>query len=368
VRVHHVARARHVCTGDAADQVREAVGLLVERGALDDPGDDAAIIERVPATGGAGPVIGVVLEPDRAHLGRELLGAAASVAAELGGRVTALTLEAPHSAVLGSWGSDEVVAIDGDLVEEDVARVVAEWATDESAWAVLAPSTAWGREVAGRAAARLGAGLTGDAIDLELADGRLIAWKPAFGGQLVAAIRASSPVQMATIRAGMLPQLAPRASTATVRSLTTRSRGRVQVVSRTREDDLDLLAEARVVVGVGLGGLAPDDYPRLDPLLRVLGAELGATRKVTDNGWMPRARQIGITGRTIAPRLYVALGTSGKFNHMVGVRRAGTVLAVNRDRDALVFDAADIGIVGETLEVASLLAGELERVQAGVVG
>ena len=153
-----------------------------------------------------------------------------------------------------------------------------------------------------------------------------------------------------------------------MRSLTTRPRGRVQVVSRTRDDDLDRLAEARVVVGVGLGGLAPDDYPQLDPLLRVLGAELGATRKVTDKGWMPRARQIGITGRTIAPRLYVALGTSGKFNHMVGVRRAGTILAVNRDRDALVFAAADIGIVGETLEVASLLAGELERVKARVPG
>jgi len=98
----------------------------------------------------------------------------------------------------------------------------------------------------------------------------------------------------------------------------------------------------------------------------VLRAELGATRKVTDKGWMARARQIGITGRTIAPRLYVALGTSGKFNHVVGVRRAETVLAVNRDPDALVFDAADIGIVGDVLEVASMLAAELERAQAGV--
>jgi electron transfer flavoprotein alpha subunit len=100
----------------------------------------------------------------------------------------------------------------------------------------------------------------------------------------------------------------------------------------------------------------------------VLGAELGATRKVTDKGWLPRARQIGITGRTIAPRLYVALGTSGKFNHMVGVRRAGTVLAVNREREALVFEGADIGIVGDALEVALLLAGELERVTTRVAG
>jgi electron transfer flavoprotein alpha subunit len=366
VRVHRVERARHRCTGDPGEQVREAVGLLVARGALHEPDDEAAAIGRVPATAASGPVVGVVLEPDRAHLGRELLGAAATLAAELRGRVLAVTLETPHAAVLGSWGADEVLAIDGDLVEEDVARVVADWAAGDEPWAVLAPSTAWGREVASRAAARLGAGLTGDAIDLELADQRLIAWKPAFGGQLVAAVRASSPVQMATIRAGMLPQLTPRPATATVRSVTIRPRGRVRVVSRTRDDDLDALAEAPVVVGVGLGGLTPDDYPALDPLLAVLGAELGATRKVTDKGWLPRARQIGITGRTIAPRLYVALGTSGKFNHMVGVRRARTILAVNREPEALVFDSADIGIVGESLEIASLLAAELERVRAGV--
>jgi electron transfer flavoprotein alpha subunit len=364
VRVHRVHRARHRCTGSAAEQVREAVSMLEERGALAEPDDDPVAIERVPETGGRAASVGVVLEPDRAHLERELLGAAASLASELGGRVVALTLATPRATVLGSWGADDVIAIEGDLVEEDVARIVAEWATAEPAWAVLAPSTAWGREVAARAAARLAAGLTGDAVDLEIAQGRLVAWKPAFGGQLVAAITASSPVQMATVRSGMLAQLAPRPSTATVRTLTTRPRERVLVVGRTRDDDLDVLAEARVVVGVGMGGLSPDDYPTLDPLLRVLGAELGATRKVTDKGWLPRSRQIGITGRTIAPRLYLALGTSGKFNHMVGVRRAGTILAVNRDPDALVFDGADIGIVGESIEVAALLTGELERVRA----
>ena len=188
-----------------------------------------------------------------------------------------------------------------------------------------------------------------------------MAWKPAFGGQLVAAIHASSTVQMATVRAGMLAQLTPRATTATVRHVTAHPRRRVRVVARTRDDDLDVLAEAKTVVGIGTGGITPDDYARIEPLREVLGAELGATRKVTDNGWMPRARQIGITGRTIAPHLYVALGTSGKFNHMVGVRAATTVLAVNHDPDALVFDSADIGIVGDAVEAATLLAGELER-------
>ena len=151
---------------------------------------------------------------------------------------------------------------------------------------------------------------------------------------------------------GCSPSSSPRVHRATVtRARRDRPRGRVHVLARTRDDDLDVLAEATVVVGVGQG-VAPEEYPLLEPLRDALGAELAATRKVTDRGWLPRARQVGITGRSIAPRLYVVLGASGKFNHMVGVRAARTVLAVNTDPDALVFDAADVGIVGDWREVA----------------
>jgi electron transfer flavoprotein alpha subunit len=91
----------------------------------------------------------------------------------------------------------------------------------------------------------------------------------------------------------------------------------------------------------------------------VLGAELGATRKVTDKGWLPRARQVGITGRSVAPRLYVSIGASGKFNHAIGVRAARTVLCVNSNPDALMFASADVGIVGDYREVVPLLVAEL---------
>jgi electron transfer flavoprotein alpha subunit len=136
------------------------------------------------------------------------------------------------------------------------------------------------------------------------------------------------------------------------------------VLARTRDDDLDALAEAHAVVGVGQG-IDPVDYEQLEPLCSVLGAELAATRKVTDKGWMPHARQLGITGRAISPRLYVALALGGKFNHMVGVRASGTVIAVNTDRDALVFDAADIGIVGDWRDVVPLLTAELAKLPTG---
>lgn len=347
-----------------AEQVRRAVAELHRRGALSPAGtgDDRAPVP--PAGRADGPVVGVVVEPDRTHLTTELLATAALVAAAVDGRVVALTIDDPQPEVLGPCGADEVVALRGTQVEEDVAAGLAGWAEEIRPWAVIVGSTAWGREVASRAAAHLGAGLTGDAIGLEVADGRLVAWKPAFGGQLVAAITATSPVQMATVRAGMLPHLAPRASTASVSVRTVEPRGRIRLLARTRDDDLDTLAEAHAVVGVGVG-VDPSDYPLLDPLLDALGAELGATRKVTDHGWLPRARQIGITGRSVAPRLFVSIGASGKFNHAVGVRAARTVLCINSAPEALIFGASDIGIVGNYREVVPLLVAELAAV--GVV-
>jgi electron transfer flavoprotein alpha subunit len=354
------------------EQVRRAVGVLSDRGALDAALDDFTDLGSVPPPRGAdtdvapgGPVVGVVVEPGRATLTRELLGSAGSLAAEISGSVVAVTSEPADPdelAVLGGWGADAVVELHGANVEEDVAAGIAAWAEPVQPWAVLVPSTAWGREVASRAAARLGAGLTGDAVGLEVGDGgRLTAWKPAFGGQLVAAITATSAIQMATVRAGVLPKLMPREHVARHSTQAVVARNRVKVLARTRDDDLDTLAEANVVVGVGTG-VAPEEYGALDPLLALLEAELGATRKVTDKGWLPRARQIGITGRSVAPRLYVALGLSGKFNHSVGYRGARTVLAVNSKADALVFDTADVGIVGDWRDVLPLLVAEIQRV------
>ena len=347
-----------------AQQVRDAVELLVERGALAHE-DTTGTSDAVPGPSGTdGRVVAVVVEPDRAHATRELIGTAARLARDIAGRVVAFTvrIDAGEADEYASWGADEIAHAPVANVEDDVALALSGWAADAQPWAVLLGSTAWGREVASRTAARLGAGLTGDAVDLEVDGDRLVAWKPAFGGQLLAAITATSPVQMATVRAGVLPTLAPRAVTRDIptTAVPAESRGRVNVLLRSRDDDIEVLADAEAVIGVGTG-VPPDAYDELEPLRVALGAEFGATRKVTDKGWLPRARQIGITGRAIAPRLFVSLGASAKFNHMMGVRAAGTVLAINPDPDALVFDAADAGIVGDWHDAVPLLVDHLDR-------
>jgi electron transfer flavoprotein alpha subunit len=368
VRVLEIERAHLVLEGTVDEQVDEAVRLLRDRGALDRRREGLAL--EVPAARGAGGLpIAVAIEPDRENLTRELLGAAAGLARDIGGHVVAFA--APPEAevaLLAAAGADALVVVDGADVEEDVAAALASWAAEAEPWAVLLPSTAWGREVASRTAARLGAGLTGDAVGLEVSEVvstgevQLLAWKPAFGGRLVAAIYASSPIQMATVRAGVLPRPALRSTVPPIGTTIVRAqpRGRVRITSSTRDDDVDVLATAQRVVCVG-AGVPPDDYAELQPLLDVLDAELAATRKVTDKGWQPRARQVGITGRSIAPRLYVAIGLSGKFNHAVGVRAAGTVLAINPDRDAPIWDHADVGIVAEWRDVVPLLTARLQE-------
>lgn len=338
------------------EQVRRAVDLLETAGALDPTGNDNDGGGGVVAATGTGParLVGVLVEPDRDALTRELLGAAAA----LGGDVHAIAPTPADPARLGGWGADVITRLRGSTVEEDVARGITRWAQRHQPWVVLAPGTVWGREVASRCAAALDAGLVGDAVELDGTGSRLVAWKPAFGGALVAAITVTSPIQLVTVRAGVLPKLRPRPAVARLAEDRIELAGRVRIVARTRDDDLDALADARTVVGVGQG-VDRKDHPALDPLLDVLGAQLAATRKVTDQGWLPRARQVGITGRSIAPRLYVAIGLSGKFNHMVGVRAATTVLAINDHPDAPVFDCADMGIVGDWHEVVPLLVDEI---------
>ena len=115
-----------------------------------------------------------------------------------------------------------------------------------------------------------------------------------------------------------------------------------------------------MVVSVG-AGVDPERYGDLDPFLAAVGGTLAATRKVTDRGWLPRSRQVGITGRSIQPDLYVAIAVSGRFNHIIGVRAAGTVLAINADPTAPIFETCDIGIVGDWAEVVPLLTHALEH-------
>ncbi len=386
IKAESVVRRGIRLDGPVAAQVATVVDVLRDRGLLDPtlPGQqvegawpEVAPHHAIPAESSPrGPVVAVLVEPGRQRVLRELLGTAAALADELDGRVAAVgeSLLAPEpwgsdlARVLSSWGADEMALLAArstdhvrSTVEEDVAAAVTRWCRQVEPAIVLAPSTAWGREVAARVAAALDAGLTGDAIELELDHrGRLRAWKPAFGGAMVAAIESTSPVQMVTVRPGVLSGYAPRPPVElAVAEVEVEPRGRVAIHAQRRDDDLDVLAGATRVVSVGQG-VDPTEHPRVEALAARLGAELAATRKVTDAGWLPHSRQVGITGQNLAPELALVIGASGKFNHMVGLRRAELIVAINPDPDAPVFDFADYGIVADWRKAAT----ELERLLA----
>ncbi len=375
VRVMEVQRRRIRLSGPVDEQAQSAVSLLEQWGAVEssvslDPAERGLEPDRVRDSDrrgdiAIGPLVAVVTEPGRRRLARELLGEAAQLAGAVSGTVIAFVPGDWEPGELDDWGADRVVSVVGARTEEDVAGALATWCGSEDPWAVLVPGTLWGREVAGRCAARLGAGLTGDAVGFGVENGRLVAWKPAFGGRLAAAITATSSVQMATVRPGILALRAPRVGSGDlpVECLSVTPRGRVQVLAEGRDDDVETLLSARVVLGIG-AGVAPEEYDALQPLLKVLGAELAGSRKVTDKGWLPRARQVGLTGHSIAPALYVAIGLQGKFNHVVGARSAGSVLAVNLDENAPIFDWADVGIVADWRDAVPALVTALESARS----
>lgn len=368
LRVVESHRAGRMLAGPVEEQVAAAVMAIRARASA--PGDRLAGQVPPPAAPPRARTdrdVAVLAGPDSPRTTRELLGAAAILASAAGGRVTLLDCAlAADAAVASSWGADGLVRVRQARRPDEFAAAAIERFRRRPPWAVLVPGTVWGREAGARIAAALGAGLTGDAIGLECVDGRLVAWKPAFGSRVVAAVTSQSRTQMVSVRPGVFGFLDPRPAGPLPPGAVIRSplASRVRELSVHRDDEVGVLAGARAIVGIG-AGVAEHEIALLEPLRALLGAEFGATRRVTDRGSLPHSRQIGITGHSVTPELYLAVGVSGKFNHLAGVRGARTVVAVNRDPAAPVFGGCDVGIAGDWHEVVPALVAEFSRTASG---
>jgi electron transfer flavoprotein alpha subunit len=258
---------------------------------------------------------------------------------------------------------------------EGLAWALAKAIQKHKPWAVLLPATSFGRDFAPRVAARLGLGLTGDCVGLEVdAEGRLLQLKPAFGGQVIAPIISRTLPAMSTVRPGVLPPVIGRSAAMPVVTrldMEGMPPARTRTLSVTYEGEEGLaLDAARLVVCVGMGIGGPEALPEVYELAGRLGAWMGfspeevavaGTRKVVDEGWLPRQQQVGLTGRSVSPDLYLGLGLQGNFNHTSGILRSRCIVAVNNDPHAPIFEACDLGIVGDWREFAEALAKLLGR-------
>ncbi len=304
----------------------------------------------------------------------ELLQKATEIAQAFAGSVSVLVAgsdAATHVDLLASHGADRVLLAESDDFTagiESYAALLTDVIGAHQPGVVILPSTVLGRDLAPRVAARLELGLTGECIDLTVdADGRVLQHKPAFGGSVVALIASRTQPEMATVRPGMLPAgVARDGRHAEVVPIAAEAMpDRVRVVRREAgAAEAAELEEAPVVVGFGNGVGDREKLALVHELADVLGAALCTTRDVTDAGWMPRQYQVGMTGRSIAPQLYIAVAVRGAFEHIVGIRRAGVIVAVNKSAKAPIFKHADYGLVGDFTILLPLLTARLRAAKA----
>ena len=358
----------------AAQAVAE--GLRDQGDSIEAEPEAVADWERYPL--GEGEAVWVVAERSGEGLRRatlENLGKARMLAKELRGRVVAALVEdfTPEEIVsLHRYGADFILDLHhpkfGHPTSPLTASIFARALEDYDPYAVLFSSTANGRDLASRAAARLSLGLTGDCIDLELDDeGRLVQLKPALGGNVVAPILSKTKPYLVTLRPGLLTPVAPEDDPdfdLGAPDYCVEGKDTLRLVESRVEEDAGGLAleRAEVVIGVGMGIGGPESLPGIRQAAEKLGASIAATRSVTDMGWLPKQLQVGLTGRAIAPRLYIAVGIRGDFNHVVGIQKAGTVVGINTTRRHPIFQTADYCILGRWEEYLPALVEALTGV------
>ena len=305
---------------------------------------------------------------------REALGEAARLAATLGGPVVGVCAAAsdPGLAALGAAGADRVLlAVHPAFTLYDgagYAKVVAAAAKVVQPQVVLFGASAMGRDLAPRVAGRLGLGLATDCTALAAEGGRLVATRPVYAGKAIQKVAFPGSPALASLRPKVFAPIARDGMSAAVEPLAldfdpAASRARVARVTAAGPGKVDV-TEAEIVVSGGRGLKGPEHFHLIEELAEVLGASVGASRAVVDAGWRPHAEQVGQTGKTVSPKLYVAVGISGAIQHLAGMTSSRCIVAINKDPEAPIFKVADYGVVGDLFEVVPALTDAMKRLHA----
>jgi electron transfer flavoprotein alpha subunit len=300
----------------------------------------------------------------------EAVSAARTLANQLNASCVALVVGSGIEGVageLGAYGASRVIAVDAPKLARHsnsaFARVIAEVAAKEQAAIVILPASQMGKDLAPRVAVKLNAGLAADCIALRVENGDVIATRPVFAGKTLLDVKVKTPVKVFTLRPNVFPAARTGGSVAAENmEVPVDDTDLTSVVTETsvasgRPD----VTEADIIVSGGRGMKGPENFHLVEELADVLSAGVGASRAVVDAGWRPHDEQVGQTGKTVSPTLYVACGISGAVQHLAGMSSSKYIVAINKDKDAPIFQVADYGIVGDVMEILPELTTQLKQ-------
>jgi electron transfer flavoprotein alpha subunit len=307
---------------------------------------------------------------------REALGQAVRLSEALGGPVVGVCVAVtdPGLSSLGEAGAEKVLLATHERFSEyqaEGAVAAVEVAIRQVQPAiVLFGASAMGKDLAPRVAARLGVGLASDCTSLAPENGVLTARRPVFAGKAIQKLQFPKSPALASLRPKVFATVALAGRSATVEPLSlsydpATARARVVQIAAAAGGKVDL-TESEVIVSGGRGLKGPEHFPLIEALAEALGATVGASRAVVDAGWRPHSEQVGQTGKTVSPKLYVAVGISGAIQHLAGMSSSRCIVAINKDPEAPIFKVADYGLVGDLFEVVPALTEAVKQLNAHV--
>jgi len=275
------------------------------------------------------------------------------------------------AAELSAYGAGKIICLDSPALasysSQGYSRVLCDFVRDHSPAALFFAGSALGRDLAPRVAAGLGVGLASDCTRIEAKAGRLEFTRPIYAGKAFLSLALSSTPQVATLRPNVFPVLEAGGALAEV--ITKKVdipdgviKGRVVEVLKEPATEIDV-TEAEVIISGGRGLKGPENFALLRELAALIPrSAVGASRSAVDSGWIGHQHQVGQTGKTVSPNLYVAVGISGAIQHLAGISSSKFIVAVNKDPEAPIFKVADYGIVGDLFEVIPRIKDELRKI------
>jgi electron transfer flavoprotein alpha subunit len=270
---------------------------------------------------------------------------------------------------LAEFGAAKVYVADGDGVTDyavaPAAEVLASLIAQASPAAVLLAATGEGKEIAGRLAVKTGSGILTDAVDLAPGEDGPVAEQSIFGGAIVVKSRVRTGTPIVAVRPNAVspePSAGPAELAPVTIELSEAAKG-ARITDRVAQERSERpeLTEASIVVSGGRGVGSSDNFALIEKLADSLGAAVGASRAATDAGWYPHQFQVGQTGKTVSPQLYLAVGISGAIQHRAGMQTAKTIMVINKDPEAPIFELADFGVVGDLFKVVPQLTEEIAK-------